>query len=202
MAENSLKFKIEGLNETLSIFNDLAKEIGDKDATSKILVPAVREAMQPVLSKAIGDAPKDTGLLAKSLGIAARRPTNKDRKSMYITATDTVVAIVSSKVIPKRLKDKFSEAHTDLIAKFTNTKKGSKARESAYKDVRRAKRKFYEQHDIAYDARIVAMEFGTAHNAAKPFLRNSLESQSDEVARKLGDILQVRMSRFIAKTRK
>jgi hypothetical protein len=39
-------FKIEGLKEVLAAFNELAEEIGDKKANSKILVPAVREAMK------------------------------------------------------------------------------------------------------------------------------------------------------------
>jgi len=35
-------YKIEGLKEVLAAFNELASEIGDKKATSKILVPAAR----------------------------------------------------------------------------------------------------------------------------------------------------------------
>lgn len=200
MAQENLKFEITGMSETLDIFRQLAEEIGDKKATSKILQPAVKEAMQPVLQTAINTAPVgETGLLVKSLGITARRPTKKDRKSLYVSPTDVVIAIVSSRPIPRRLKQKFDEQHGDLISNFTNAKRGSNQAKQAYAELRRAKRKFYAEKDIAYDARVVAMEFGTSHNAARPFLRKSLESQAQTVAQRLGEILRERMSRFIAK---
>ena len=62
-------FKITGLKEVLAAFEDLAEEIGDKKATGKVLVPAVREAMQPVLAQAVANAPVDTGGLRLSLQI-------------------------------------------------------------------------------------------------------------------------------------
>ena len=89
-------FKIEGLKEVLAAFNELAEEIGDKKATSKILVPAVREAMQPVLNQAVANAPVDTGGLRLSLQVEARRPTRRDKRSKYISDTDTVIAAVTT----------------------------------------------------------------------------------------------------------
>ena len=89
-------FKIEGLKEVLAAFDELAEEIGDKKATSKILVPAVREAMQPVLNQAVANAPVDTGALKISLQIEARRPTRLDKRSKYVHNTDTVIAAVTT----------------------------------------------------------------------------------------------------------
>ena len=71
------KFEVEGLKETLEAFTQLQNEIGDKDAKSKVLIPAVRDAMKPVLAMAKAMAPKDTGLLERSLYITARRPSNQ-----------------------------------------------------------------------------------------------------------------------------
>ena len=198
--KETTKVEITGMAETLDVFRQLAEQIGDKSATSKILQPAVKEAMQPVLTKAQVTAPKgETGLLTKSLGITARRPTNKDRKSLYVSATDVVIAVVSSKNIPRRLKTQFDQENKDVVDSYYNAPKKSQQKQDAYKELRRAKRKFYAGKDIAYDARIVAMEFGTSKVAARPFLRIALESQAQNVARRLGEILNVRMSRFIAK---
>lgn len=198
--QTTTKLEITGMQETLDVFRELAQEIGDKKATSKILQPAVKEAMQPVLAKAQVTAPKgETGLLTKSLGITARRPTNKDRKSLYVSATDVVIAVVSSKPIPRRLKMEFNQENANLVNQYYNAPKKSQQKQDAYKELRRAKRKFYANKDVAYDARIVAMEFGTSKVSARPFLRSALESQAQNVAKRLGEILNIRMSRFIAK---
>jgi len=91
-----MSFQVVGLQEVNKIFQELADEIGDKKATSKILVPSVREAMRPVLQAAKSFVPVDTGGLRKSLQIEARRPTKKDRRSKYVTETDNVIAVVTT----------------------------------------------------------------------------------------------------------
>ena len=92
----SVSIKLEGVGSVQAVFRELADEIGDKKANSKILIPAVREAMKPVLAKAIGEAPEDTGGLKRSLQIEARRPNRKDKRSKYIASTDTVIALVTT----------------------------------------------------------------------------------------------------------
>ena len=69
-----VKFAVNGLSETLKAFDEFREQYGDKDAKSKILIPAVREAMKPVLAMAKSLSPKDTGALDRSLYITARRP--------------------------------------------------------------------------------------------------------------------------------
>ena len=91
-----VSFKLEGIGSVYAAFEELANEIGDKKATSKILVPAVREAMKPVLAKARADAPVDTGGLRRSLQVEARRPNRKDKRSKYIVSTDTVISLVTT----------------------------------------------------------------------------------------------------------
>ena len=46
----SVSIKLEGVGSVQAVFRELADEIGDKKANSKILIPAVRESMKPVLA--------------------------------------------------------------------------------------------------------------------------------------------------------
>lgn len=88
--------KLEGIGPIADVLKEIEQEIGDKKTQSKILVPAVREAMKPVLAMAKANSPKDTGALERSLIIEARRPTRRDRRSKYVTETDTVIAAVTT----------------------------------------------------------------------------------------------------------
>lgn len=92
----SVSIKLEGVGSVQAVFQELADEIGDKKANSKILIPAVRESMKPVLAKARADAPVDTGGLKRSLQVEARRPNRKDKRSKYIANTDTVISLVTT----------------------------------------------------------------------------------------------------------
>ena len=92
----SVSIKLEGMGSVQAVFRELADEIGDKKANSKILIPAVREAMKPVLAKAILESPEDTGALKRSLQVEARRPNRKDKRSKYIANTDTVISLVTT----------------------------------------------------------------------------------------------------------
>lgn len=88
--------KLEGIGEVDKALKQLEEDFGAKTAQAKVLVPAVREAMRPVLLAARENAPKDTGDLTRSLIVEARRPTKRDRRSKYITQTDTVIAAVTT----------------------------------------------------------------------------------------------------------
>ena len=92
----SVSIKLEGVGSVQAVFRELADEIGDKKANSKILIPAVRESMKPVLAKARADAPVDTGGLKRSLQVEARRPNRNDKRSKYIASTDTVISLVTT----------------------------------------------------------------------------------------------------------
>jgi HK97 gp10 family phage protein len=92
----SVSIKLEGIGSVQAVFREVADEIGDKKANSKILIPAVREAMKPVLAKARAGAPEDTGGLKRSLQVEARRPNRKDKRSKYIANTDTVISLVTT----------------------------------------------------------------------------------------------------------
>jgi len=199
MAVTNTKFEIKGLAETLDVFKQLESEIGDKQARSKVLLPAIKEAMQPVLNMAKMLAPNDTGMLKNTLTIVGRRPTNRDRKSKYITSKDSVIAMVTTKNIPKKLKNKFSQSHAGLISDYANATKGSEFKNIAGQKLRTAKRNFYENHGIPYDARAVANEFGTGKMGANPFMRVSLESQAMKVTNLLGQILKQKIEQYRSK---
>ena len=92
----SVTIKLEGIGEVDKALKALENEFGDKLARSKVLIPAVREALKPVLLQAKANAPKDSGDLTKSLIVEARRPNSRDRRSKYVTQTDTVIAAVTT----------------------------------------------------------------------------------------------------------
>jgi HK97 gp10 family phage protein len=91
-----VSIKLEGIGDVDKALKALEQEFGDKMARSKVLVPAVREALKPVLAQAKANSPKDSGDLERSLIIEARRPTRRDRRSKYVMQTDTVIAAVTT----------------------------------------------------------------------------------------------------------
>ena len=176
-------FQVTGIKETLDAFELLADEVGDKKSTSKVLLPAMREAMLKVQSMARMLAPTDTGKLRESIGIIARRPTKRDKQSQYIKNSDIAIAIVSTKVIPKQYHKQFAQAN-----------KGLKGRERG-----KAKREFLTEQGFAYDKRAVSQEFGNAELPAKPFMRPALESQTTSVVLSLSAILKQKIEQYRSK---
>ena len=179
-------FQVKGLSETLGVFEDLKNQIGDAKKSSSLLVKTVRQAMMPVLNMAKALVPKgDTHLLEQSLSIVSRRPTGKDMRSRYVQPTDSAIALVTTKPIPKHLK-------RELSAKFGESGKSKK-------EYRKFAKQFYAEQNIFYDSRAIANEFGTAKMAAQPYLRTSLESQQQAVASSLGALLAQNIEKFKAK---
>jgi hypothetical protein len=118
----------------------------------------------------------DTGALAASLRIEARRPTQKDKHSRYIQTTDTVIGTVTT-------------APGNVLAKrsFYNYSASYKAR----KDIK--------TKGIPSDARANVQEFGSYKMAAHPFMRPALESRGVEVVGSLGRILGEKLESYRAK---
>jgi len=178
-------FQVKGLSETQAVFDQLREEIGDKTSQSKVLVPVVKEAMKPVLSMAQSLVPKgDTEMLLKSLSIVGRRPTGKDKSSNYVNSNDAAIAIVTTKPIPRSMKKDAYEATKHITDKRLKAK---------------AIKGFYAEQGIFYDARAIAMEFGTKNVSARPYLRVSLESQAQQVSDLLGKLLQQKIEQYRSK---
>lgn len=176
----SVTFEIKGIGDVTKAFDDLANEIGDKTANSKVLVPAMREAMIPVLNSSKQNAPVDTGALLLSLQIEARRPTRKDKRSKYISSTDSVIAIVTT-------------ASGKKLQQMSQGKGLLKAQ-------KRLKKMGFEGWDkfagFKSDARAIAQEFGSARNPAHFYLRPALESNSQTVIQTLASALSQRIEKY------
>ena len=181
-----MSFSVSGLKELNAKLNDIADEIGDKKTNSKIVVPAMREAMQPVLHTAQASAPVHTGGLRLSLQVEARRPTRADKRSKYISATDSVIAVVTT--ASGRKLARMSEG-----AGLTQSKKklGAMTADAHYGA--------YLAHNftgVKSDARAIAQEFGSAHNGPKPYLRPAIESQQSTTVNTLAEILRRRLTQY------
>lgn len=175
--------KLEGIGEVDKALRQLEADFGQKESAKRVLVPAVRESLRPVLNQAIANAPKETGGLALSLQIEARRPTNRDRRSKYITQTDTVIGAVTT-------------ASAKKLAKMSEGKGLLSAR-------RKLKKLGFENAEaftgVASDARAVAQEFGSARNPATPYLRPALEANAQSTVNNLAQILARRINEYRSK---
>ena len=164
-----VKIAFYGQPEFTEVLRQMQDDFGAKDQ-KKILASAMRVAMKPVLAKAKGLVATDTGALAASLRIEARKPTQKDKNSVYVNSTDTVIGTVTT-ASGKQLAKKT----------FKNLKTGKK------------------QKGIESDARAIANEFGTHKMAARPFLRPALETSSPEMLNLLTDSLRTAILKYQAK---
>jgi hypothetical protein len=179
------RFQVSGIEGTLEVFENLRDQIGDAKKSSNILIQSAREALKPVLSMAQSLVDQDTGMLERSLTIVARRPTRKDMQSNYVQPTDSAIALVTTRPIPKHLKRK-------LAGSFHASGKG-KAEYRAFA------KKFYKEADIFYDARAIANEYGTVNRPAKPYLRISLESQQTSVTELVAMLIRQNIENYRAK---
>lgn len=161
-----VKVSFVGFEEFRQVMSEMQSDFDASDQR-KILTNAVRQAMQPVLSQARALAPVDTGALRASLRIEARKPSRKDKKSIYVNPSDVVIGTVTT--APSRVLAK---------KQFINIKTGKK------------------QKGIPSDARAIANEFGTAKMSAKPFMRPALESQNGVVLDDLAGSLRLALLKY------
>lgn len=180
----TITIKLEGIDDVDRAFKALEDEIGDKAARSKVLIPAVRDAMRPVLSAAQAKVPINTGGLRLSLQLEARRPTARDRRSKYVTSTDTVIAAVTT-------------ASGKKLAKMSEGK-GLKAARKRLMRLGATQEQAAQFTGVESDARAIAQEFGTSQHGAQPYLRPSLES----LAQNTVNVLAQRLAHHIEKFRK
>lgn len=175
--------KLEGIGEVDKALRQLEADFGQKESSKRVLVPAVRESLQPVLMQAIANAPKDTGGLALSLQVEARRPTARDRRSKYITQTDTVIGAITT-------------ASAKKLASMSEGKGLLRAR-------RKLKKLGFENANafmgVESDARAIAQEFGTAGKPRPGYLRPALEANAQSTVNRLAAILARRINEFRSK---
>lgn len=164
--------KFEGIEELTQLINEIQNDFSAKDS-KKILNNAAKLAMKPVLSKAQALVPIDTGALRASLRIEARKPTNRDKRSIYVNPTDVVIGTVTT-----------APGNVLKRKKFMNMKTGQK------------------ETGISSDARAVANEFGTAKMAGKPFMRPAMETSTGEVLNSLAQSFKTALEKYKAKQAK
>ena len=166
-------FKFEGFKELEELIDEIQEDFSEKDAKN-IINRGMRRAMAPVLLAAKGNLMSngnvDTGALMNSLRLEARKPTARDRKSLYVQNTDMAIATVTT-------------ASGSQLArkKFTNVKTGEK------------------QTGIKNDARAIAIEFGTAKwetGHGRPFLRPAIENNKELVSNELALHLGIALSKY------
>ena len=167
-----VKVEFEGWAETTELFKQISNDFGEKDA-SNIMRNAVRLSMKTVLEKARSLVSKDTGALAASLQVEARKTRKKDFRSKYIFPGDVVIGAVTTASGKKLAK-----------LKFNNIKTGQK------------------QVGTKSDARAMVLEFGTANMSPRPYLRPALESSAAQVTGTLGKSLGVALEKYKAKQAK
>lgn len=179
MAKMVVQF--EGFQELEDVFAEIDRDLGEKDA-KRIIRTGIKKALKPVLNDAKVEALKDTGALAASLQIEARKPTGKDRKSRYVSYTDKFIGAVTTASGAKLAKTAFVNLRSP----------------EAHKNHKEA----IKQVGIKSDARAIAVEFGTANMAGKPFLRPALESNQSVVVSELADHLRTALSKYKARQAK
>ena len=176
----TVTFKVNGLQELGQTFAEIQNDFGEKDA-KKILQTATLKAMKTdVLPTAEVLVPVNTGLLQSNLVATAKKPTNKDKKSVYVNPTDVVIGLVQTRAIPKKLKKTIKQLYGGL----SKTEYGKK------------RKQFLEEKGHLFDARAIANEFGTANMVGKPFLRPALESKKDTVLTTLGTEFNKALSKY------
>ena len=112
MAKETFTIKTEGFKELHDVLLEMANDIGYKKTARRVLVPAVKSAMQPVLGMAKTLAPYDennttTPHLRDSLRLNARVPSDRDMRSMYIDKNDAVIGIVSVRTDKRGISQEF-----------------------------------------------------------------------------------------------
>lgn len=186
MDEVHVQMHIDGMDELQALLNEIRNDFSAKDA-NKIITKAIRAAMQPVLDTAKMLAPEDTGALRASLRAEARVPNTKDRRSMYVSASDVFIGTVTT--APGNVLKRMSFVHAKNKT-FLTDKKGRQYQ--------------IKQVGITSDARANVQEhgsreLGTYNLPAHPYLRPALESQGTTAVNLLGLTLATMLEKYKAK---
>ena len=165
----NVRWQMTGIEELQFLLTQMQNDFGEKDQ-KKILNKAARKAMLPTLNKAKQLAPIDTGGLRASLRIEARKPTRKDKKSIYVNPSDVVIGTVTTGSGKQLAK-----------VKFKNVKTGQK------------------QKGVESDGRAIANEFGTATKAARPYMRPALDATKNQITSEIGELLKTELQKYKSK---
>lgn len=107
--------KAEGFKELEAVLVQMGEELGYDAPAQKVLIPAMRQAMQPVLAQARALSPYDESNLEgphmrDTLRITARKPNSRDQRSTYINKTDAAIATVTVRTDKRAISQEFGNA--------------------------------------------------------------------------------------------
>lgn len=100
-----------GFDEFDKILAQMGEEFGYTDVNKRTLVPALKAAMMVALPTAEQLVNTDTGELKSTLRVDAKRPSDKDKRSIYIYDSDAAIAILSSHASDVSLSEEFGTAN-------------------------------------------------------------------------------------------
>lgn len=112
---DTFSIKTEGFKELEQVLVQMGEEMGYDAPARRVLVPAAKAAMQPVLMKALQLAPYDENNLEgthmrDTLRVTAKQPNAKDKRSVYVDKNDAVIATVSVKTDKRGISQEFGNA--------------------------------------------------------------------------------------------
>ena len=116
----NVTYKTEGFDGLLEVLKQLGEDFGYGNTTKKVLVPAVKQAMQPCYTTArffILEGPYNpknvtTPHMVDTLRLNARQPNSKDKRSAYIDIDDVAMAMVSVRTDDRGMSQEFGNART------------------------------------------------------------------------------------------
>lgn len=112
---DTFTLKAVGFKELEDVLVQMGEEMGYDEPAKKVLIPAVRSAVEPVLARARALAPYDESNtsdhhMRDTLKIAARKPNKKDMQSSYIHDTDAAIATVTVRTDKRAISQEFGNA--------------------------------------------------------------------------------------------
>jgi hypothetical protein len=104
--------KLEGFKELEAVLVEMGEDLCYGKTANKVLLPAIRAAMQPVLQTAKQLAPYDaknieTPHLRDTLRLTAKVPSARDQASIYSEPGDIAMGVVSVKTDKRGISQEF-----------------------------------------------------------------------------------------------
>lgn len=112
---DTFSIKTEGFKELEEVLVQMGEEMGYDAPARRVLVPAAKAAMEPVLMKTLQLIPFDEKNtegphMRDTLRVSAKQPSPRDRRSVYVDKNDAVIAMVSVKTDKRGVSQEFGNA--------------------------------------------------------------------------------------------
>lgn len=116
---DTFSIKTEGFKELEQVLVQMGEEMGYDAPARRVLVPAAKAAMEPVLMKALQLIPYDESNIEgthmrDTLRVSAKQPSPRDRRSVYVDKNDAVIGMVSVKTDKRGISQEFGNARVKM----------------------------------------------------------------------------------------